>query len=136
MEYKIKKIQYEETYYLRHSVMNPEKKLSEMKRSGDETALHFGAILENRIVGIVSFYETNPNEWRIRGIAVDPHFQGTGIGKALINHAVIEIRGVKRIWCNSRIGAVSFYENLGFTVISKKVIIHGFGERIQMELKV
>jgi ribosomal protein S18 acetylase RimI-like enzyme len=66
-------------------------------------------------------------------MAVDPQYQQKGIGKALIHQASIELSDAKRIWCNSRIGAVLFYKNLGFKIVGEKINIANFGERYRME---
>lgn len=130
----IQRINYEKTFPLRQLVMDPEKPLEKMKRHGDENAIHFGAIFDDQIVGVVSFYEEKPNDWRIRGMAVHQDFQKKGIGKALIIFALKDLKTAKRVWCNSRLEAVGFYKRLGFTPFSETIFIPNIGKRIKMEL--
>jgi GNAT superfamily N-acetyltransferase len=45
----------------------------------------------------------------------------TGIGRALLRVAERELAaegGPRLLWCNARLGAVGFYERLGWTVVS------------------
>lgn len=135
MNIQIKTIHFSDTFHLRQSVMNPEKKITDMKRPRDEFARHFGAFYQGHIVGVASFYEEpHPNEWRIRGMATNEEYQRHGIGRKLIEYAFQEIKDVTRYWCNSRIDVVPFYENLGFQSISDVTQVEGVGERVIMEL--
>jgi N-acetylglutamate synthase-like GNAT family acetyltransferase len=53
---------------------------------------------------------------RLRGMAVDPAYQGRGWGSVLVQHsrrqAVSE--DVELLWCNARVSAAGFYEKQGF----------------------
>ena len=117
----IKEIDAKDTYPLRHNVLNPERRINEVSRPGDELATHFGAFVENVLIGIISIYNEDlggncsNNHFRIRGMAVEKKEQGNGIGSALVNHAIqhISLQDWKIIWCNSRSNAVPFYEKLG-----------------------
>jgi GNAT superfamily N-acetyltransferase len=57
---------------------------------------------------------------QLRGMAVDPGAQGTGVGRLLVEAAVERLRaaGVTRMWCNARDTAVPFYERLGWRIIA------------------
>lgn len=115
--------------------MNPENTIEQMYRPGDEDALHFGAFLNHEIVGVVSFFEEVENNWRIRGMAVDPAYQKRGIGRKLVLTGCKELQNATLIWCNSRISAIAFYEKLGFVQKSDVLNIEGHGKRVKMELQ-
>ncbi|OLS24938.1 MAG: hypothetical protein HeimC3_18140 [Candidatus Heimdallarchaeota archaeon LC_3] len=141
--YLISRISFEQTYDLRHRIMNPEKSINQIKRQDDEKALYLGAIRfkTKHIIGIASFFnEKLPNQsedqrtYRIRGMAVEEKYQKNGIGKALVLHAMNHLQA-NVYWCNSRINAVYFYKRLGFKKISNKINIIGFGERYLMVKK-
>jgi GNAT superfamily N-acetyltransferase len=93
-------------------------------------AFHLGAFTaEERLVGVASFYHeafphdaTNPhfeaeaNDWRLRGMAVEPAWQGQGIGRALIVAGIeaLQEKETNWLWCNARTTAEAFYTALGF----------------------
>ena len=80
----------EVTYELRAVVLNANKK----KRLGDEIALHLAAYDGESVLGIASFFPQNQSEefqhghWRIRGMAVQPDLQGSGIGKKIVDYFI------------------------------------------------
>jgi GNAT superfamily N-acetyltransferase len=54
--------------------------------------------------------------YQLRGMAVAPAAQGTGVGGALLR-AVLDELGARRatlVWCNARLAAARFYERGGF----------------------
>ena len=53
-------------------------------------------------------------------MATAPALQGQGIGTAVLNACVHEIknRGARRLWCNGRTPALRFYQRLGFRMRS------------------
>ena len=114
--------------------MNPEKPIEAMKKPGDEDAVHLGAFVNDKLIGIVSFYEEEQTIWRIRGMAVNPSYQKKGIGRRLIETGYELLENVMTIWCNSRISAIPFYERLGFTAVSEEFYLPGHGKRIRMEI--
>lgn len=71
----------------------------------------FVAIHERTLVGVVGLQGN-----RIRGLFVEPAIQRQGIGKALVAHVeAIAIRThLGRLIVYSSLGAVSFYEKIGY----------------------
>jgi ribosomal protein S18 acetylase RimI-like enzyme len=69
------------------------------------------------VVGIVSLIP-RPDGVQLRSMAVDPAYQGGGVGRMLVEAAVDRLRaaGVHRVWCNARDTAIGFYERLGWQV--------------------
>lgn len=68
---------------------------------------------------------------RIRGSAVDPSWRGQGVGKLLQRFAVEQAKALDAgpcwLWANARIGAVPFYEKLGWRVVSELFEIPDIG---------
>ncbi|MFN3167367.1 MAG: GNAT family N-acetyltransferase [Phycisphaeraceae bacterium] len=126
LDIRVQRIDGPQTHALRHAVLRPHQTLSEMVYDGDCHAdtIHLGAFVgrETTPVGVVTLNPTpmpgSPSEgdWRLRGMAVAEAAQGTGVGRRLVEHALIEVakRNGKRLWCNARVTARGFYEKLGF----------------------
>ena len=72
---------------------------------------------DGELVAVATFVPTADGV-QLRGMAVDPARQGTGLGRVLVDAAVERLRaaGVRRLWCNARDDAVPFYERLGWRV--------------------
>lgn len=115
MQVSFSKLNYKETFPLRKSVMDPDKPLDQMKRPGDEDGLHFGILVDDQLIGVMSLYNQNQHEefeegyWRIRGMAIRNDLQGQGFGGRLFDFAISDLPPVKVLWCNSREHAVEFY---------------------------
>lgn len=92
-----------------------------------EGAFHLAAHDERgAVVGVVTLSpEASPHRpgarrpWRLRGMAVDPKRQGEGIGRALLEAALQQLRavGADALWANGRDTALRFYEQNGWTVL-------------------
>jgi ribosomal protein S18 acetylase RimI-like enzyme len=84
------------------------------------------AIDQDAIAGYIQFRQPTPlasnaHVWQINGIAVDPHYQGRGLGKGLIEATIREIdsRGGRRITLrvlSTNPAAKRLYESCGFVV--------------------
>ncbi len=57
---------------------------------------------------------------------------GTLVLEALLRHA--STHGARRIWCNARTPARSFYERAGLNVVSEVFEVPGIGPHFVMEL--
>lgn len=92
-----------------------------------EGAFHLAAHDERgSIVGVVtlspeasSHRPDARNPWRLRGMAVDPSRQGQGVGRALLEAALAQLRamGADALWANGRDTALGFYRQHGWTVL-------------------
>lgn len=124
----VKRIGADETRALRHAVLRPDKPIDELVYPGDDAGVHFGAMLDDEIVGIATIYrEAMPDEtnamrgeksWRLRGMATAESVRRTGAGK-LVLKACIEYIAAQQdelLWCNARINAVEFYTAHGFQI--------------------
>jgi GNAT superfamily N-acetyltransferase len=85
-------------------------------------AWHLGAFVDGRLAGVVSFYPVaSPHRpgrvsEQFRMMAVEPEMQGHGVGRALMEAALAQLRsrGVDSVWANARDSALGFYRSLGF----------------------
>lgn len=97
----------------------------------------FVAEAGDRVVGVYVLLPTRPETAELVNIAVDEEFQGQGIGKQLVNHAIQEARrlGFKTLEIgtgNSSIGQLALYQKCGFRItgIDKDFFIRHYSEEI------
>ena len=131
MNVSIEQIRPELTWHLRQKVLYPAQKLYEMEMEEDEDGIHFGAFTDNRLVGIVSLFEKT-GDFQFRKLAVDPEYQGKGIGNALLNYITdfSKTAGGSRLWCNARLSAIGFYEKNQFNHTGQLFSKNGFDYEI------
>lgn len=107
---------------------------------GDDApgAVHVAALVEGAVVGCVTFLESTfegSPAWQLRGMAVDLSFQGTGLGRTLLEGGkqILDTVGPRRPWwCNAREGAAGFYEKLGWKRVSERFEIPVVGPHYRM----
>jgi GNAT superfamily N-acetyltransferase len=113
---RVAEVEVADTYDLRRRVLLVAPR--PLALEGDEQAdtFHLAAFDDDHIVAVASFVPGDDGV-QLRGMAVDPDVQGSGIGRVLLDAAVERLRaaGVTRMWCNARDTAVPFYERLGWT---------------------
>lgn len=141
-ESRILEISAQETYPLRSLVLRNRDSGIPCSFDGDldKTTHHFGYMLDNEVVSIVSFYERENENFgsktmvQLRGMATHPNFSGQGFGKELMNFTIdcFRDKGIDLIWCNAREIAITFYEKLGFKSTGKKFEIQNIGPHILM----
>ncbi len=138
----VKFIRTADTYPLRLKVLRPGGTLEDCDFPNDrlEGSFHLGTHAGDERISVASFYpEKHPalNGWkqfRLRGMATDPAFQGKGAGKRLMQFAVDHLKDLRVdvIWCNARTAAVPFYEKLGFVTKGDEFQIPGIGPHFLM----
>jgi GNAT superfamily N-acetyltransferase len=127
----IREISALDAHPLRRAVLRGGDPASDLHYPQDDNpdSFHLGAFDDDgTLVGVASFtpaetpYRAGVAAWQLRGMAVAPESQGSGLGAAVIAAAVDRIRstGAPVLWCNARDTAVGFYDGLGF-------IVHGDG---------
>jgi GNAT superfamily N-acetyltransferase len=94
------------------------------KGDDDELTFHLGAFIDGKLVSVASFYFENqpqfekehPHQYRLRGMATLPEFQGQGLSSALLKTAfpLIKQNQCTLLWCNARQPAEGFYQKVGF----------------------
>ena len=126
---------------LRHRVLRAGMPRESAIFPGDElpTSLHVGMFDDDRAVCCATFHE-QPWErqpaWQLRGMATDPAWQGRGLGRRLLRGAEAEllVREPDRLqlWCNARIGAVRFYQSMGWRIVSDLFEVPTAGSHFRM----
>lgn len=128
--HKVKIISPAETYPLRRAVLrkNMPNESHEFNGDFDGNTFHLGYFNDNQLLGIVTIMK-NGEVAQIRGMAVDEHQQGKGIGRELMIMAekMLTQENVHKIWMNARETAVPFYEKLGYAIEGEIFMIKPIG---------
>lgn len=97
----------------------------------------FIAEKEEQVVGVYVLLPTRPETAELVNIAVDEAYQGQGIGKQLVNHAIQEAKrhGYKTLEIgtgNSSIDQLALYQKCGFRItgIDRDFFIRHYSEAI------
>lgn len=109
---------------LRHLVLRPHQRPEDLvyEHDDDADALHLGAFEDGRLVAVASITRepppgsTEPDAWRIRGMATLPEHRSRRFGGRLLEACVEHARshGASVVWGNARSRALAFYERHGF----------------------
>ena len=120
MNIKIREIQAQETYDLRHQVMWPDKPLEFVKLNEDDNGMHFGLLKDAEIISIVSLF-IKDNSAQFRKFATKVSEQGNGYGTLLLDHlmTIASNEKIEKIWCNARVDKTSYYEKFGMVQTPK-----------------
>ena len=131
----VEQIRPELTWYLRQKVLYPAQKLYEMEMDEDQSGIHFGVFTGDKLVAVVSLFDHGGN-FQFRKFAVDPEYQGKGIGNELLAYITdfAKAEGGKTIWCNARDSAFGFYLKAGFVQLHKPFTRNGFNYDIMEKL--
>lgn len=72
--------------------------------------------------------------WRLRAMASAPELRGQGYGARALRVGTDEVarRGGRLLWCNARAGAVWFYQQLGWLIVSDEFEIAPIGPHFVM----
>lgn len=155
-EVRVEQVSVELVRRLRGAVLRPglPPKASIYPSDSSPEAQHFAAWFDNKIIGVASIHpEILPkisrelldkdflgleNAWRLRGMAVDPNFQGKGIGKQILQECLkfIEQFNAAVLWCNGRATAWEFYRSLGFKIIGEQFDVPESGAHFVMMLQI
>jgi GNAT superfamily N-acetyltransferase len=84
----------------------------------EREAIHLGAWVGERLVGVGRLHFITPDTAQIRYMAVEPEMQGRGVGSRILNELEVRAgqRGAKRIVLNARDRALGFYHRHGYSV--------------------
>jgi len=130
----IRSINWNEALPIRHEILWPSKALSFCKVEGDETAMHYGVFVEEKLVSVASVYRDG-RVARLRKFATLVEFQGQGIGSRLITHIILELEKLhaETFWCDARLSAAGFYEKFGMERLGSEFLKSGVSY-VKMEL--
>ncbi|GLS27180.1 GNAT family N-acetyltransferase [Marinibactrum halimedae] len=136
----IRRIEAYETLSLRSTVLRPGQPESECVFPGDDepTTFHFGALLNNNVIGIVSIFSQEHEKisstrcFRIRAMATDPEYRHLGLGRKLLQAAEHHARqfGAEYLWANARTVAQDFYKKCGYDLDNTIFNIEDIGPHI------
>ena len=97
----------------------------------------FVAEMDDGIIGVYVLLATRPETVELVNIAVSENQQGKGIGKQLVNHAIVNAKmlGYKTIEIgtgNSSMGQLALYQKCGFrmTGVDRDFFIRHYSEEI------
>ncbi len=110
----------------------------------DELTFHLGAFVDKKLVSVASFYfESNKNfsdeyQYRLRGMATLPDYQGQGHSSSLLKTAfpVIKQNQCTLLWCNARERAMGYYLKVGFKPTGDFFELPKIGSHILMSIKI
>lgn len=142
----IKEINAAETRNLRQLTLRQNQPTETLVYPGDdaEDTIHFGAFIENELVGIASIYKEimkvndEPESWRLRGMATVESVRGKGYGKELMNKCIkyVKDNNGKLFWCNARITAEEFYEKFGMKRFGEIFYPENLGPHVVMWMEI
>ena len=140
---KILRISASDTYDIRHKMLRPGRPKESTHFPGDEDdqTFHLGAFDGNKLVSVASFFfENHPDlthdeyQYRLRGMATLPEYQGQGHSSALLKMAfpIIKLNQCSLLWCNARESALGYYQKVGFEKKGEPFNIPQIGQHILM----
>ncbi|WP_331280780.1 GNAT family N-acetyltransferase [Bacillus sp. UNC41MFS5] len=126
MEIKIRQVDKEEVWKLRHIIMWADKPFDYIKLENDDLGIHYGFFKENILISVISIFINN-GECQFRKFATLQQEQGKGYGSILLDYVIKEAQnnGVKEIWCNARKNKVNFYRKFGLQETNSSFIKEG-----------
>ncbi len=86
----------------------------------DAEDLIFTAAAGGQVIGCVMLHPIDADVIKLRQMAVYPQYQGTGVGRSLVQHAeqfAIQ-EGFKKMVLHARIVARDFYSKLNYEIVS------------------
>ena len=135
-----------DTYPIRHKMLRPSGTVEDCMFQGDhdELTFHLGAFVDKKLVSVASFYfEKHPAfseayQYRLRGMATLPEYQGQGYSSALLRTAfpVIKQNQCSLLWCNAREKALGFYKKVGFNATGELFSIPNIGKHMLMSVNI
>jgi ribosomal protein S18 acetylase RimI-like enzyme len=141
----IKQISSRETFPVRHPVLRLGKPIETCIFAGDDdvTTVHFGVYENDVLAGVLSVFEvlhpdfTEERQFQLRGMAILPSYQKTGLGEQLLTAAENYIRQQdgKLIWFNAREIAVGFYKKAGYKIKNGPFPVQDIGPHYVMYKK-
>jgi ribosomal protein S18 acetylase RimI-like enzyme len=128
---------FEQYYRLRYEVLRApwQQAPGSEKAADDATATHVLMLNDaGTAVGVCRLHLPTPAEAQIRFMAIQPDYQGQGLGKKLLQYAEDKAReqGASYITLQARENALAFYRSCGYTVLAKTHLLFGVIQHYQM----
>ena len=131
---------------LRAKVLRPGMTAEQAVFKGDELedSFHVGVVSEaGEVIAISSYYkkcegsDKSKNEYKLRGMAVDPDTQSKGLGTMMLDYAleILKERKASLLWCNARVSAAQFYLKKGFSSDMREFHLDPAGAHYRMRLE-
>ncbi len=106
---------------------------------GDDApqTVHIAAVQNGKVIGcatiMLNSYQGEP-AYQLRGMAVDPAHQKSGLGRKLLSEAdrIAAENNIRLFWANCRTPAVGFYKKLGWIAVSEEFEIPTAGPHFRM----
>ena len=112
---------YEQCKMLRQDVLRTPIKLvlSDQDTDGEELQMHFAAMVNDRVVGVIIMKPLEYGVVKFRQLAVSPQVQGKGVGRDLVLWAenLAMTKGFRSVEMSARVTAQVFYEKLGYNAV-------------------
>ena len=116
---------------LRHAVLcrGRHRKHAHFEGDVEPTTMHIGAVIGRHAVGCLTILDrpfTREPAWQLHGMAVDPLYQGGGIGRSMLSFVEMRLRQIdtyQYIWCNACVPAIQFFEKFGWVAVSEEFVI-------------
>lgn len=111
---------YDELLELRYKVLLEPlgMKFLDNYRENEASYLHMGCVesLDDKLIAGLMLSPVSDKDIRLMQVAVDPKYQGEGIGQELVKHAEKRAKeaGYSKIIMHAMLSVVHFYEKLGF----------------------
>ena len=139
----IKTISAETTHIVRHPVLRSglPKESCVLPGDGLPTTIHLGAYSQHVLIGVCTVLNnpkdgpfTLPNG-QIRGMAVLPANQSSGVGRLLVEEAELlgKTLNFEVMWMNARKGVFGFYKSMGYKIDGALFDVPIFGPHYRMK---
>lgn len=128
MEYVLHEIQfntdsYKKAVQLRQDVLRSPLGLRFQTRelAEEKDQIHIGLFQNHQLIGCLSLVRISVTELKMRQVAVDPSYQGQGVGRKLVEFAEQKARnmGFTNMTLHAREAAVPFYLKLNYSVVGE-----------------
>lgn len=119
--------EFEQYYDLRWRILRKpwgEPAGSERDQEEDE-AYHIMAVENDRVVGVARLQFPDEGSAQIRYMAVEPAFQGQGIGQQIVEHmeSYAQQQSASRLFLHARENAVGFYLALDYAILESSYLL-------------
>ncbi len=140
------RIKASDTYPIRHKMLRHNGTVEDciFNSDNDELTFHLGAFVDKKLVSVASFYFerhlsfSDTYQYRLRGMATLPEYQGKGLSSALLKTAfpVIKQNQCTLLWCNAREKAMGFYTQVGFHATGELFSVPQIGKHRLMSITI